>query len=32
MFMFRLILAMILGGIIGAERERKNRSAGFRTH
>lgn len=31
-FMFRLLLAMFLGGIIGAERERKNRSAGFRTH
>ena len=30
--MFRLLLAMLLGGIIGAERERKNRSAGFRTH
>ena len=31
-FMVRLLLAMFLGGIIGAERERKNRSAGFRTH
>ena len=31
-FVFRLLLAMLLGGIIGAERERKNRSAGFRTH
>ena len=31
-FMVRLLLAMLLGGIIGAERERKNRSAGFRTH
>ena len=31
-FMGRLSLAMLLGGIIGAERERKNRSAGFRTH
>ncbi|MBO5115474.1 MAG: MgtC/SapB family protein, partial [Peptococcaceae bacterium] len=31
-FLFRLLLAMLLGGIIGAERERKNRSAGFRTH
>ena len=30
--MFRILLAMLLGGIIGAERERKNRSAGFRTH
>ena len=31
-FMFRLVIAIILGAIIGAERERKNRSAGFRTH
>ena len=31
-FVFRILLAMLLGGIIGAERERKNRSAGFRTH
>ena len=31
-FMFRILLAMLLGGIIGAERERKNRSAGCRTH
>lgn len=31
-FVVRLLLAMLLGGIIGAERERKNRSAGFRTH
>lgn len=30
--MGRIMLAMLLGGIIGAERERKNRSAGFRTH
>ena len=28
----RLILAMICGGIIGIERERKQRPAGFRTH
>ena len=28
----RLILAMICGGIIGLERERKRRPAGFRTH
>ena len=31
-FMVRLLLAMLLGGVIGAERERKHRSAGFRTH
>ena len=28
----RLILAMICGGCIGLERERKHRPAGFRTH
>lgn len=28
----RLILAMIIGGIIGLEREKSNRPAGFRTH
>lgn len=28
----RLILAFILGGIIGLEREKKGRSAGLRTH
>lgn len=28
----RLILALICGGIIGIERERKHRPAGFRTH
>lgn len=28
----RLVLAVIIGGIIGYERERKNRAAGFRTH
>lgn len=29
---FRLLLASILGGIIGAERESENKNAGFRTH
>lgn len=28
----RLLLATVLGGLIGVERERKNRAAGFRTH
>ena len=28
----RLVLAVICGGIIGIERERKRRPAGFRTH
>lgn len=28
----RLVLAVILGGFIGIERERKGRAAGFRTH
>ena len=28
----RLALAMLLGGCIGLERERKRRPAGFRTH
>ena len=28
----RLILAAILGAVIGIEREIKNRAAGFRTH
>lgn len=28
----RLLLAMLLGGVIGMERERKNRPAGFRTY
>ncbi len=28
----RLVVAFILGGIIGLEREKKGRSAGFRTH
>lgn len=30
--LLRLVLAMILGGFIGIERERKGRAAGFRTH
>ena len=30
--LFRLILATILGGIIGFERERQEKAAGFRTH
>ena len=30
--LFRLILACVLGGIIGYERENTNRPAGFRTH
>ncbi len=29
---FRLMLAIIIGGLIGYEREYKNRPAGFRTH
>ena len=29
---FRILLAAFLGGIIGVEREMKNRAAGFRTH
>jgi len=28
----RLVLAVILGGVVGFERERQNRPAGFRTH
>lgn len=28
----RLVLAAVLGGILGYERERKGRSAGVRTH
>jgi putative Mg2+ transporter-C (MgtC) family protein len=31
-FILRLVLACILGGIIGYEREKTNRPAGFRTH
>lgn len=30
--LIRLVLAMIVGGIIGLEREQSNRPAGFRTH
>lgn len=30
--MFRLLLSVILGGLIGFERERKNHAAGLRTH
>lgn len=29
---FRLILSMVLGGILGMERGRKKRPAGFRTY
>lgn len=29
---FRLLLAALLGGVIGWERERKNKQAGFKTH
>ncbi|RJX27258.1 MAG: MgtC/SapB family protein [Dethiobacter sp.] len=29
---FRLFLAVVLGGVVGFERERQNRPAGFRTH
>lgn len=29
---FRLVLALILGGLVGLERESHNKSAGFRTH
>ena len=31
LIIFRLVLAIIIGGIIGAEREYQNKSAGFRT-
>ena len=31
-FIGRLVLALLLGGVIGIERELKNRSAGCRTH
>ena len=31
-FVGRLMLAMVLGGIIGLEKKKKNHSAGFRTH
>lgn len=30
--MFRIFLAIIVGGVLGFERERKNRPAGFRTY
>ena len=30
--LFRLILATVLGGIIGLEREKQEKAAGFRTH
>lgn len=30
--MLRIVLALVIGGIIGYERELKNRAAGFRTH
>ena len=30
--LFRLILATILGGVVGFERERQEKAAGFRTH
>ncbi|MCJ8013446.1 MgtC/SapB family protein [Paenibacillus sp. KQZ6P-2] len=29
---FRLLLAALLGGVVGWERERKNKQAGFKTH
>ena len=29
---FRILLAIIIGGVLGFERERKNRPAGFRTY
>ncbi|NFA60620.1 MgtC/SapB family protein [Clostridium sporogenes] len=29
---FRIFLSIVIGGVIGVERERKNRPAGFRTH
>lgn len=30
--LFRILLAIIIGGVLGLERERKNRPAGFRTY
>ena len=30
--LFRIVLAILIGGILGLERERKNRPAGFRTY
>lgn len=32
LFIFRIMMALILSGLIGFERELKNHSAGFRTH
>lgn len=32
MFLVRLLLSVLLGGIMGWERERKNKSAGLKTH
>ncbi|MFT9848335.1 MgtC/SapB family protein [Aneurinibacillus sp. REN35] len=31
-FLFRLLLAVVLGGLLGWERERKNKFAGLKTH
>jgi putative Mg2+ transporter-C (MgtC) family protein len=31
-FLFRLVLTVALGGLLGLERERKNKSAGLKTH
>ena len=28
----RIVLAILIGGVLGLERERKNRPAGFRTY
>ena len=30
--LFRIVLAIVLAGLIGVEREEHNRAAGFRTH
>ena len=30
--LFRLVLATVLGGVVGLERERSEKAAGFRTH
>ena len=30
--MLRIVLAMVMGGVVGLERERKGRAAGFRTY
>jgi len=32
LMMLRIVLAMLMGGVIGLERERKGRAAGFRTY